>query len=84
MRRVVYFSGIVPDVPDQELSEHCRWRLEVEESLAQSHASTLALRAVIVVGAGSTSFEVVRQISERLPLVQTIPTLMRDTVVHRI
>ena len=84
VRRVVYFSGIVPDVSDEELSEHLRSRLEVEEILAQSHASTLALRAAIVVGAGSTSFEVVRQISERLPLVQTIPTWMRDTVVQPI
>ena len=84
VRRVVYCSGIVPDVPDEELSEHLRSRLEVEEILAQSHASTLALRAAIVVGAGSTSFEVVRQISERLPLVQTIPSWMRDTVVQPI
>jgi uncharacterized protein YbjT (DUF2867 family) len=84
VRRVVYFSGIVPDVHPDELSEHLRSRLEVEEILAQSHASTLALRAAIVVGAGSTSFEVVRQISERLPLVQTIPTWMRDTVVQPI
>jgi len=84
VRRVVYCSGIVPDVSDEKLSEHLRSRLEVEEILAQSHASTLALRAAIVVGAGSTSFEVVRQISERLPLVQTIPSWMRDTVVQPI
>jgi uncharacterized protein YbjT (DUF2867 family) len=82
VRRVVYFSGLVPDVPDDELSEHLSSRLEVEEILAQSQASTLSLRAAIVVGAGSTSFEVVRQISERLPLVQTIPAWMHDTVVQ--
>jgi hypothetical protein len=84
VKRLVYFSGIVADVPDDDLSEHLRSRLEVEEVLAQSSASTLALRAAIVVGAGSTSFEVVRQISERLPLVQTIPAWMRDTVVQPI
>jgi uncharacterized protein YbjT (DUF2867 family) len=84
VKRLVYFSGVVPDVPDDDLSEHLRSRLEVEELLAQSSASTLALRAAIVVGAGSTSFEVVRQISERLPLVQTIPAWMRDTVVQPI
>jgi hypothetical protein len=38
----------------------------------------------VVIGSGSTSFEVVRQISERLPLVRTVPRWMRDTVVQPI
>ena len=65
--RLVYLSGIVPEVDRQDLSEHLVSRLEVEETLAGSSAATLTLRAAIVLGSGSTSFEVVRQISERLP-----------------
>jgi uncharacterized protein YbjT (DUF2867 family) len=82
--RLVYFSGIVPDVHPDDLSEHLASRLEVEEVLAASTASTLTLRAAVVIGSGSTSFEVVRQISERLPLVQTVPRWMRETVVQPI
>ena len=84
VRRVVYFSGLIPDEPTADLSEHLASRLEVEEVLAESSASTLTLRAAMVVGSGSTSFEMVRQISDRLPLLQTIPHWMRDTVVQPI
>ena len=84
VRRVVYFSGLVPDELTADLSEHLASRLEVEQVLAGSSASTLTLRAAMVVGSGSTSFEMVRQISDRLPLLQTIPRWMRDTVVQPI
>ncbi|MEO7061933.1 MAG: NAD(P)H-binding protein [Lapillicoccus sp.] len=80
--RLVYLSGIIPDVGADDLSPHLRSRLDVEEVLSDSYAATLTLRAAIVVGSGSTSFEIVRQISERLPLVQTIPRWMQDTVVQ--
>lgn len=74
--RIVYLSGIVPD---GELSEHLKSRLEVEEILTVSGISTITLRAAVVVGAGSTSFEIIRQISERMP-VHTIPSWMNSTV----
>jgi uncharacterized protein YbjT (DUF2867 family) len=78
---IVYLSGLVPDVPEDELSEHIASRLEVERILtgASSGIRTITLRAAIVVGSGSTSFEVVRQISERMP-VQTIPAWMDSRV----
>lgn len=77
--RVIYLSGIVPDVPDDELSEHIASRKDVEETLATSGAVTITLRAAILLGSGSTSFEVVRQVSERMP-VQTVPRWMDSTV----
>ncbi|MBB2987472.1 NAD(P)H-binding protein [Terracoccus luteus] len=80
--RVVYLSGIVPDVPEGELSEHIASRLEVERILADGDAAALSLRAAVVVGSGSTSFEIIRQLSQRLPLVQGIPEWMRATVVQ--
>jgi uncharacterized protein YbjT (DUF2867 family) len=77
--RVVYLSGLVPDVPREELSEHITSRLEVEEELLASSASSVALRAGVVIGAGSTSFEVIRQIGSLLVL-QPIPLWLRSRV----
>lgn len=77
--RVVYLSGLVPDVPEADLSEHLRSRLEVEQLLTAAPAVVLTLRAAILIGSGSTSFEVVRQVAERMP-VHTVPTWMDSTV----
>ena len=77
--RMVYLSGLVPDVPREELSQHIVSRLEVEEILLQSSAATLSLRAGVVIGAGSTSFEIIRQTSRTL-LVQPMPLWMRSLV----
>lgn len=77
--RVVYLSGLVPDVPHHELSPHISSRLEVEEILLESTARVLSLRAGVVIGAGSTSFEIIRQTSSGL-LVQPVPVWMRSRV----
>src|SRR5690606_15780320 len=79
VRRVVYLSGLVPDVPEADLSEHLRSRLEVEQVLTAAPAVVITLRAAILVGSGSTSFEVVRQVAERMP-VHTVPSWMDSTV----
>lgn len=79
VRRIVYLSGLVPDAPEGDLSGHITSRLEVERILTASGIPTITLRAAIVTGSGSTSFEIVRQISERLP-VQTIPRWMDSRV----
>jgi uncharacterized protein YbjT (DUF2867 family) len=77
--RLVYLGGLVPDVPEEDLSAHLRSRLEVEQVLTDSGVPTLALRAAMVVGRGSTSFEILRQVSARLPM-QVLPTWMRSRV----
>jgi len=81
VRTIIYLSGLVPDVPEDELSEHIASRLEVERILggASYGIRTITLRAAIVTGSGSTSFEIVRQISERMP-VQAIPAWMDSRV----
>jgi uncharacterized protein YbjT (DUF2867 family) len=79
VRRLVYFSGLVPDVPEEELSRHIASRLEVERILLASTDGAVALRAGVVLGAGSTSFEIIRQIAT-LFLVQPVPVWMRSTV----
>ncbi len=77
--RVVYLSGIVPKVPVEELSDHITSRMEVEQILSAGPAVTVTLRAAVILGSGSTSFEIIRQVSERMP-VQTVPTWMNSDV----
>lgn len=77
--RIIYLSGIVPDVPRQLLSEHIASRLEVEEILGRSGLPTLSLRAAVILGSGSASFEIIRQVSERLP-VHAVPDWLLSTV----
>ncbi|QIK76677.1 NAD(P)H-binding protein [Nocardioides piscis] len=77
--RLVYLSGLVPDVPRDDLSAHLASRLEVEEELLLADASTVALRAGVIIGAGSTSFEVIRQLGSLL-VIQPIPGWMRSRV----
>ncbi|SEB73045.1 Nucleoside-diphosphate-sugar epimerase [Nocardioides exalbidus] len=79
LRRIVYLSGLVPDVAEDQLSAHISSRLEVERILLGASDDAVALRAGVVLGAGSTSFEIVRQIAT-LFLVQPVPTWMRSTV----
>ena len=82
VRRVVYLSGLVPDAPSEELSRHIYSRLEVEQVLDQAQSpdcSVLSLRAGVVLGAGSTSFEVIRQLATLL-LVQPVPSWLKHDV----
>jgi uncharacterized protein YbjT (DUF2867 family) len=79
VRRVVYLSGLVPDVAEADLSAHISSRLEVERILLGASDEAVALRAGVVIGAGSTSFEIIRQIAT-LFLVQPVPTWMHSSV----
>jgi uncharacterized protein YbjT (DUF2867 family) len=73
--RVVYLSGLVPDEPADRLSDHLRSRLAVEEILLAGPTPTTVLRASMVIGGGSLSFEIMRRVSERLP-VAALPVWM--------
>jgi uncharacterized protein YbjT (DUF2867 family) len=77
--RVVYLSGLVPDEPRERLSDHLRSRLEVEEILLAGPTPATVLRASMVIGGGSMSFEVMRRLTERLPVV-TLPQWMRSRI----
>lgn len=74
VERVVYLGGLGAD--RDVLSEHLRSRREVEAILADGSYDLTTLRAAIVVGAGSMSFELVRQLATRLPVMVT-PTWVR-------
>jgi uncharacterized protein YbjT (DUF2867 family) len=72
VERIVYLGGIVPDGGAQSphrgsrLSPHLRSRLEVEEILLGAVPGSTALRASIVIGAGSSSFRILVRLVERL------------------
>lgn len=67
--RVVYLGGLGED--RDGLSEHLRSRREVERVLAEGSYALTTLRAAIVIGAGSASFEVIRGLADRLPVMVT-------------
>lgn len=77
--RIVYLSGLVPDVPRERLSDHLSSRLEVEEVLLDGPTPATVLRASMVIGGGSMSFEVMRRMSERLPVL-TLPLWMTSRI----
>ena len=58
--RLVYLGGLAPDVPPDELSSHLRSRQEVGEVLLGSGVPTAVLRAAVIIGSGSASFEMLR------------------------
>ena len=62
--RIVYLGGLHPD---GELSPHLRSRAEVGRILLNSGVPTAALQAGVVIGSGSTSFEMVRHLTDVLP-----------------
>ncbi|MEV6400623.1 SDR family oxidoreductase [Streptomyces sp. NPDC051907] len=72
VRRIVYLGGLTPaDVPERELSAHLRSRAEVGEIFLRSAVPATVLRAAVVVGSGSASFEMLRYLTERLPVMVT-------------
>ncbi|MGW6272600.1 SDR family oxidoreductase [Streptomyces sp. NPDC055060] len=72
VRRIVYLGGLTPEnVPEQELSPHLRSRAEVGRILMESGVPTTMLRAAVIIGSGSASFEMLRYLTERLPVMVT-------------
>lgn len=65
-RQVIYLSGIVNET---ELSKHLTSRKNVESILAESTFALTTLKAGIIVGSGSASFEIIRDLVEKLPLM---------------
>lgn len=69
VRRIVYLGGL--GASDEELSPHLHSRQQVGAILGASGVPTVELRASIVIGSGSLSFEMVRTLVERLPIMLT-------------
>ena len=70
VRRIVYLGGPEPEV-DHPASAHLRSRAEVAHILLDSGVPTVVLRAAVIIGSGSASFEMLRHLTERLPAMVT-------------
>jgi uncharacterized protein YbjT (DUF2867 family) len=70
VRRIVYLGG--PETPPGDRpSPHLRSRAEVARILLESGVPTAVLRAPVIIGSGSASFEMLRYLTERLPVMVT-------------
>ena len=69
VERIIYLGGLGND--DDDLSPHLRSRQEVGKILRQSGVPLLEFRASIVIGSGSLSFQLIRSLVERLPIMIT-------------
>lgn len=87
VKQVIYLTGIVNETV---LSKHLSSRKRVEDILSKGNFSFTALRAGIIVGSGSASFEIIRDLVEKLPVMltprwlhtKTQPIAIRDVVAY--
>ncbi|EUA01248.1 short chain dehydrogenase family protein [Mycobacterium kansasii 824] len=69
VRRLVYLGGLHPE--GRKLSPHLESRRAVGDTLIESGIETVVLKAAVVVGSGSASFEMIRHLTDRLPVMTT-------------
>lgn len=89
VKQVIYLSGIVNT---EVLSKHLQSRKNVEDILFEGNFKTTVLRAGIIVGSGSSSFEIIRDLCEKLPIMITPkwvltkcqPIAIRDVIQYLI
>jgi uncharacterized protein YbjT (DUF2867 family) len=77
IRRIVYLGGLHPE--GVELSTHMRSRTQVGKVLLESGTPTIAFQAGVVIGSGSASFEMIRHLSDVLP-VMPAPRWVLNTI----
>jgi uncharacterized protein YbjT (DUF2867 family) len=88
VRRIIYLGGLGEE--NANLSPHLRSRHEVAEILRHSGVPTIEFRASIVIGSGSLSFEMIRALVQRLPImicpkwvaVKAQPIAIEDVVAY--
>ena len=68
VKQIIYLSGIINS---ESLSEHLTSRKNVEDILKSSEIPVTTLRAGIIIGSGSASFEIIRDLVEKLPIMIT-------------
>ncbi|SEF65182.1 Uncharacterized conserved protein YbjT, contains NAD(P)-binding and DUF2867 domains [Algoriphagus boritolerans DSM 17298 = JCM 18970] len=88
VKQIIYLGGLLPDEPEEKLSRHLKSRLEVEKTLGSRKAKLTALRASIIVGPGGSSFDMIKNLVRRLPVLMcpkwteslTQPISLKDTL----
>ncbi|HEY4558876.1 MAG TPA: SDR family oxidoreductase [Enteractinococcus sp.] len=90
VQQIVYLSGLHPKKPLKQLSQHMRSRERVAQILLACRVPTLVFQAAVVIGSGSVSFEMIRHLAERLPIMpgpswlknQIEPIAIRDVLYY--
>jgi uncharacterized protein YbjT (DUF2867 family) len=90
VNRIIYLSGL--GNPEADLSEHLKSRQDTGRELAKAGVPVTEFRAAIIVGSGSVSFEMVRYLTERLPVMicprwvytEVQPVAIRDVLAYLI
>lgn len=83
-KQIIYLSGIAND---KNLSKHLKSRQEVEEVLKASSIATTVLRAAIIIGSGGASFEIIRDLVEKLPVMvapKWLRTRSQPIAIHNV
>ncbi|MBD3629322.1 NAD(P)H-binding protein [Cyclobacterium sp.] len=89
VKQILYLGGILPkNEAKSSWSRHLRSRLEVEKTLSSGSAALTAVRASIIVGPGGSSFDMIKNLVKKLPVMicpkwtesQTQPISLRDTL----
>ncbi len=85
VKRIIYLGGL--GETGAGLSEHLSSRREVEAALASTGVPVTVLRAAMIIGSGSASFEILRYLVERLPIMITpkwVSTLCQPIAVENV
>jgi nucleoside-diphosphate-sugar epimerase len=88
VKQIIYLGGLLPDEPEEKLSRHLMSRLEVEKTLRSRKSKLTALRASIIVGPGGSSFDMIKNLVNHLPVLLcpkwteslTQPISLKDTL----
>ncbi len=86
LRQIVYLGGILPKEKEHKISHHLQSRLEVEENLAAYRTPLTTIRAGIIIGPGGSSWKIMKNLVEKLPVMitprwtrsETQPIAVRD------
>ena len=69
--KLIYLGGLAPVLDEADMSPHMRSRVHVGQTLRDSGVPVIELRAAVIIGSGSASFEMLRYLTERLPAMST-------------
>ena len=93
IEQILFMGGILPKEDVEDMSTHLRSRYEVEQMLGARSAALTAIRAGIIIGPGGSSFNIVKKLVNRLPVMacpqwtesKTQPIALRDvlTIIER-
>ncbi len=86
--KIIYLGGLAPELNEEDMSPHMRSRVHVGKALRSSGIPVIELRAAVIIGSGSASFEMLRYLTERLPAMitprwvrtKTQPIAIRDVL----